>query len=305
MMIPVIAFCAVVFFCSLVGIFAVVIRADKDNHVADNTANGNANAKVELRELYESFEKKKFDKDYGVFVGLNPRNKSALFGYKIVVIDAEYFSKDDIDILHKNGIKVLSYLNMGSVEKFRDYYGEFEDITLGEYKNWEDEYWIDTSSENWKKHIKQLSEDLTKKGVDGFFVDNCDVYYYHAEQKIYDGLIDMLKELNEIGKYIVINGGDYFVRMYLQDEFQKNKLFDAVNQESLFTAINFEDSSFVRQEIETTEYYKEYLESCKANDVQVFVTEYTKDKHLENLSEKYCYEKDYRLYVSKSLNLDS
>ena len=35
---------------------------------------------------------------------------------KIVVIDAQYFSKKDIRKLHAGGTKVYSYLNIGSIE---------------------------------------------------------------------------------------------------------------------------------------------------------------------------------------------
>jgi len=36
--------------------------------------------------------------------------------------------------------------------------------------------------------IGQLSQELYEKGVDGFFIDNCDVYYYAPRESIFEGL---------------------------------------------------------------------------------------------------------------------
>lgn len=40
---------------------------------------------------------------YGVFIGLNPEDISRLSGYDTVVIDAAYYTAEDIDKLHQCG----------------------------------------------------------------------------------------------------------------------------------------------------------------------------------------------------------
>ena len=40
-----------------------------------------------------------------------------------------------------------------------------------------------------------LAGKLKKKGVDGFFVDNCDVYDYAHKNDIFDGLTVILKKI--------------------------------------------------------------------------------------------------------------
>ena len=76
-------------------------------------------------------------KEYGVFLSIDSSQIKKLYGYRLVVIDAQYFSAKDIRTLHKKGVKVYTYLNVGSIENFRDYYKKYEYLTIGTYENWE------------------------------------------------------------------------------------------------------------------------------------------------------------------------
>lgn len=60
--------------------------------------------------------------EYGVFLNLNYSSINKLIDYKMVVVDAQYLTSENISFLKRNGIKVYSYLNIGSIETFRDYY---------------------------------------------------------------------------------------------------------------------------------------------------------------------------------------
>ena len=51
---------------------------------------------------------------YGVWIGLHPDDIASLEPYDTVVIDASYFSKEQIELLHQQGKTVYSYLNMQS-----------------------------------------------------------------------------------------------------------------------------------------------------------------------------------------------
>ncbi|MBQ8030172.1 MAG: hypothetical protein IJ260_01340, partial [Butyrivibrio sp.] len=59
----------------------------------------------------------------------------SLSKYDIVVIDAQYFEATDIAEFRSEGHKVYSYINVGSLENFRDYYAEYQDLTLDVYEN--------------------------------------------------------------------------------------------------------------------------------------------------------------------------
>ena len=66
---------------------------------------------------------KEFEKnDYGVFLNADASSLERFKMCETIVIDAQYFTKRDIELLHQNGTVVYTYLNIGSIENFREYY---------------------------------------------------------------------------------------------------------------------------------------------------------------------------------------
>lgn len=243
---------------------------------------------------------------YGVFVGLESRNLARLTPYKTVVIDAANFSAKEIRSLHQKGKIVYSYLNVGSIENFRKYYKDYRDITLGNYENWPEEKWIDVSQPKWQNFIVNgLALDLKKKGVDGFFLDNADVYYQYKRSGIYDGLKTITAGLwNKYHLKILINGGDTFVQEVIKRGDLKNLHITGVNQESVFSSINFDSGEFGRQAKEDTAYFKDYLSFCKKAGLTVYLTEYIKkNPSLEREIAAYCKNHGYCCYISRTLEL--
>ena len=110
--------------------------------------------------------------DYGVFLSVT-EDLSALRDYKTVVIDAQYFSGAEIDAFRADGHTVYSYLTVGSLENFRDYYATYAPLTLGAYEHWDEERWIDVADQRWQRFLTEtLIPALLEKHIDGFFVDN-------------------------------------------------------------------------------------------------------------------------------------
>ncbi|MFV0516940.1 MAG: endo alpha-1,4 polygalactosaminidase [Aminipila sp.] len=241
---------------------------------------------------------------YGVFIGLDSQDTQKIRGYKTVVIDAEYFTIADISKLHsQNNNMVYTYLNVGSLESFRNFYSEFESITLGEYESWPDERWVDISKPKWKKHIINTAKELSLKGVDGFFLDNIDVYYYFKNPEIYQGLLSIIKDLNDLHKPIIINGGNVFVEEALKNS-DLEGLITGINQENVFTSINFKDGTFHPQNVKTKQYFLNYLKLCKDFGLQVYLTEYGHNDTTEKEIHKYCNQKNYNYYISSSIQLN-
>ncbi|MDO5095626.1 MAG: endo alpha-1,4 polygalactosaminidase [Peptostreptococcaceae bacterium] len=254
--------------------------------------------------IFQTVACSKEKKDYGVFIGLEPESLEQLFDYKKVVIDASYYSEEDIRRLHQHGVKVYSYLNIGSLEEFRDFYAEFEHLVIGDYKNWDDEQWVDVSDEGWQRNIDLQAQDFVQKGVDGFFLDNADVYYHFPDEKIFQGLLSIFANLNRLEKELMVNGGDFFVTKALLEEQNPSIRIDAVNQECVFTNIDFEKKELILQEEETSDYYKEYLQKCKRKNIEIYLTEYAKDKSGEKQIAEYCKQHGYEYFISESINLD-
>lgn len=241
--------------------------------------------------------------DYGVFLNADASSLEQLKKYDLIVIDAQYFTKSDIELLHQNGTKVYTYLNIGSIENFREYYTSYEKLTIGRYEHWDEEKWVDVADPDWQKFMKQLSQELFEKGVDGFFIDNCDVYYYAPRESIFEGLTAILQNIMTFDKAVIINGGDTYVTEYRERYGAIDHIMTGVNQESVWSAIDFDKGTFYEQTKETRDYYCKYLEACQADGMDVYLLEYTTDKKLIQKIKKYCNEHDFHFYVSNSLEL--
>ena len=243
-------------------------------------------------------------KDYGVFLSLDASDMDRITEYQTVVIDAQYFSKKDIAYLKKQGCTVYSYINIGAIENFREYYDEYSNLALGDYENWEEEKWVDVSSTVWQNFLVSLEEELLDKSIDGFFVDNCDVYYVYHTDDVFEGLTTILEHLMEYGKPVIINGGDTYVMEYETREGSIQRIMTGVNQECVFSRINFKKGSFSAQKKIDREYFQDYIETCDRQGCDVYLIEYTTDRKLKRKIKKYCKKKGFHYYISDSIELD-
>ncbi len=242
---------------------------------------------------------------YAVLLGLNPEDTSVLAKYQTVVIDAQYFTHDEIAAVQASGTAVYTYLNIGSIETFREGYDSMKDLILAPYDNWPDEYWGDVSRQEWKDFVGEQAAALIKKGVDGFFLDNADVYYLYTSDAIYNGIVEMITSLGQYDKPILINGGDVFVSRAVLDAAEPLSAITGVNQECVFTNINFTTGALIRQSSEDSQYYQAYLARCKEAGLDVYLTEYAKfNNSVYNEIAQYCDQNGFHYYISSSINLD-
>lgn len=243
-------------------------------------------------------------RDYGVFLNVDDSSLERLEMYETIVIDAQYFTKKDIAQLHENGTTVYTYLNIGSIENFRKYYTAYEKLAIGSYEHWDEEKWVDAASPDWQRFIMQLARELYEKDVDGFFIDNCDVYYYAPRKDIFDGLTVILQYIMTLGKEVIINGGDTYVTEYKERYGTIDPIMTGVNQETVWSHIDFAKGTFNEQNREEREYFCGYLESCKADGMEVYLLEYTANRKLIRKIEKYCRKQGFHFYISDSLELE-
>ena len=244
------------------------------------------------------------NRPYGVFLSVED-NLMSLSSYETVVIDAQNFSSDEIKQFREAGHKVISYINIGSLESFRDYYDEYSDLALGTYEHWEEEVWIDVSSSRWQDFIVyNMIASLLEKGIDGFFVDNCDVYYNFPKPEILNGLSIMLKAMVATGKDVIINGGDCYLDAYCASGGSWNEVITGINQETVFSKILWDSEKFGTASAEDREYFSDYIERYSKLGADIYLLEYTTDKKLINQIDSYCKSNGFRYYVSDSVELD-
>ena len=142
------------------------------------------------------------------------------------------------------------------------------------------------------------------KKVDGFFIDNCDVYDYAKTKKNFKGLAKILKNIKRFGKGVMINGGDVFVTKYRKKYGSAKDIMTAVNQESVWSSIRFETSTFGKQPKDVRKYFSDYVQKCKKDRMEVYLLEYTKDKKLIRKIKQYCRKNKFHYYISDSIELD-
>lgn len=239
---------------------------------------------------------------YVVLIGEDSDITDKLSDIDLLVIDAEYFSQNDIARLRENGIReIFSYINIGSIESFRSYDTDFEKYTLGAYENWPEEKWINVSAPEWQACTASRVDSLVQKGVDGFFVDNTDVYYNYPQECIYDGILTILDYMDHTGGKILINGGDSFVKKYLTTE--KNVLIDGVNQENVFTAYDFSKDVYTKSDQSTREYYTEYLDLAMSHGCTAYTLEYATNPAIRRQAAAYAGKHGYICYISDNIGL--
>lgn len=241
---------------------------------------------------------------YGVFLSVT-KNIDRLKDYETVVIDAQHFTKEQIEAFKARGHKVYSYINIGSLENFRPYYKEYKDLKLGKYEHWDEEIWINVADQRWQDFMQNdMIPNLTAKGIDGFFVDNCDVYYNYRKQGILDGLTSIMKALVATGKAVLINGGDCYLDAYCKNGGNWSDVITGINQETVFSKIIWDKNKFGRAGKEDHKYFLSYIERYAAKGADIYLLEYTEDKKLIKEIEEYCANKGFGYYVSDSVELD-
>ena len=261
----------------------------------------------------EARPERAFDAPYGVFIGM--RGGEALrdervLRTRVLVVDPAYFEEREIASLKSSGHTVYGYLDVGSLEEFRPYYGRFRKFVLGRYENWDGEWWVDVSAAPWRDFVvSELAAGYVRKGIDGFFVDNCDVYHYKKSRGIFDGLTEMLRRLSGYGLEVLINGGDEYATAALEEYGSIAGLFSGVNQETVFTRINFdrigfETGAFGRSREEDRRYFLSYLEKMESAGAKVRLLEYTRDADLAREIEHFCGARGWECFISGSVELD-
>ncbi|KAF2853421.1 glycoside hydrolase family 114 protein [Plenodomus tracheiphilus IPT5] len=95
------------------------------------------------------------------------------------IFDIDLFETptETIQRLHDLGKKVICYFSAGSYENWREDAGEFKSEDMGKTLNgWPGEKWLQVSSENVRRIMKERVELANSKGCDGVDPDNVDGY---------------------------------------------------------------------------------------------------------------------------------
>lgn len=129
----------------------------------------------------------------------------------MVVVEPEDYSAAELKELKKKGAKVLAYLSVGSVSDERSYYKTLEPYTLRKLDDWPHERYLDVREAAVRTWLQKKARELKRKGCDGFWLDNIDVYEEYRFTEMFQGLVNVLHAIKAVGGYVMINGGMLFL----------------------------------------------------------------------------------------------
>ena len=201
----------------------------------------------------------------------------------LAVIDMDGVNQSKIREAAKRGVQIYGYLNAGALERSRSYYSEFKNLRLEEYDGWDGEYWVDVTGKGWYSHLIHEAKKMKKAGAVGVYLDNTDIYYMVKAEfddedpdllrrppsagKVYKVLKKAVNTIeNEVGLVVMPNGGDNFVKKFVND---CPGVIKVVNQEGVLYMNNKKQSS------RETKYRTDYLNWCKKKGIFVRGIEYT------------------------------
>ena len=113
---------------------------------------------------------------------------------------------------------------------------------------------------------------------------------------------------------VLINGGDEYATAALEEYGSIEGLFSGVNQETVFTRINFDKlnfdqlnsktSTFGRSRKKDRRYFLSYLERMERAGARVRLLEYTRDADTAREIERFCGARGWECFISGSVELD-
>lgn len=242
---------------------------------------------------------------YRVFIGMERKQLLRLSGnYETLVINASQLKRNEVVRVHQKADRLYSYLNVGAVEKSSNIYQKFSHLALKPYENWPDEYWVDVTDKAWQDNLIKQAQSFKRKGIDGLFLDNFDIYYHYPEDKVYRSLVSLLRRFKNLEMPVIVNGADSFISQLIKKEAEPKQLVAGVNQESVFTRYDFDRKKAEPQEAEVLKYYQTYLRTAQRTGLEVFLLEYGASRKQQEEIKAYARSRSYQLYLADSIVLN-
>ncbi|MBJ7328865.1 MAG: endo alpha-1,4 polygalactosaminidase [Solirubrobacteraceae bacterium] len=121
---------------------------------------------------------------------------AAKFGaYDLVVVDGEEATAEQVSALHGAGVRVLGYLSVGSIERWRSWAPKSIPYRLEPVAGWTGERYSTPAKKGFRDLIAgTVAPDMLSKGYDGLFLDNVDMIETHPKQTA--GMFALVRRLS-------------------------------------------------------------------------------------------------------------
>ncbi len=184
----------------------------------------------------------------GMLKGDDAAVADRLGDYEVVVVDGEEASNRDIAALQGEGSVVLAYLSVGTIEKWRGWYGEIKRYRLAAWQDWKDEWFADVSKAGLRNKLAdEIAPAILAKGFDGLFLDNVDMIEPNRHRKQREGMRELVARLGELvhsgdGLLFAQNGYWGFRRFGIIED----GALDGWNREDVTWTYDFDRNEYVR-----------------------------------------------------------
>jgi uncharacterized protein (TIGR01370 family) len=166
--------------------------------------------------------------------------------YDLVVVDGELATADEVAALQAQGTTVLAYLSVGTIEKWRSWFGELKPFRLSPWADWKDEWFADVSKPKLRRILTdEIAPQILAKGFDGLFLDNVDMIETRNHIPQRDGMRALVLALSDLahsqGQLLFAQNGAWGLR--------KLGLLDAIdgwNREDVTWTYDFDNKRYVR-----------------------------------------------------------
>lgn len=243
--------------------------------------------------------------DVGFFQDRTNGSLKDLDKYNLIVINADYYSDEQIKTLQATGTKVFAYLNIGLISKSASYYDDFKDIMLKDYELDSNYSWIDVSYSSWENYVKDtLIKGLYNRGFDGIYLDGTRVYelYETGRYDARQSIGDMILRVDYYDMEVMVQSCDSMMWDFTYDGTNRYAPYyvDYYVQEEVFTkVINADKNEFGVQDSEVETALKtEIINANNEFEFNVVLIEHEVDKNTNDKILSYCEEMGYHCYLS-------
>lgn len=206
---------------------------------------------------------------------LNPYD---ICDYDYVILEADLYSAEDIEIIKDKNKKVLCYISLGEVNRNASYFKELKGVVNSKNDIW-NSYQINLNYRKTKDVLNKVIKNRLAKGFDGLFLDNIDNYTIHGNQ--YKQASHLLLYLKQLRKkypeaYLMQNSGFSLLE-------STNPLVNALAVESVATNYNFSKKEYqLRESIDFQRQKSELLRISENYKKNIIVIEYANSNKLHN-----------------------
>lgn len=173
--------------------------------------------------------------------------------FKMMILDTDSYTADELDELSASGTDVIGYLSLGEVDVNRWYYPLLDERGfVGKNENW-NSFYLDLEDRRTRELLlKEVIPKIMAKGPQGLFLDTVDAVAPETEQAyLKPYMIELIREIRQRypAAIIIQNAGLFLIE-------ETASYIDAFMTESLASDYDFGNSAY---KIRTDEEYESRL----------------------------------------------